>query len=78
MDPEGGLPDVIEESHQVAYGSFRTTHQSSGVRHLLWLRRQRGEIFIQPTHIPCVDNTRSGYGIYKVLFVVLVYERRTN
>lgn len=50
MDPEGGLPDGIEESYQVAYGSFRTTHQSSGVRHLV--RRKGRDLQSTPTHIP--------------------------
>ncbi|ELQ37524.1 hypothetical protein MCOR02_002238 [Pyricularia oryzae] len=66
MDPEGGLPDGIEESYQVAYGSFRTTHQSSGVRHLV--RRKGRDLQSTPTHIP---STRSGYGNVRKYFVLL-------
>ncbi|QBZ56216.1 hypothetical protein PoMZ_01122 [Pyricularia oryzae] len=69
MDPEGGLPDGIEESYQVAYGSFRTTHQSSGVRHLV--RRKGRDLQSTPTHIPLCSSTRSGYGNVRKYFVLL-------
>uniref|UniRef100_L7J514 Uncharacterized protein n=1 Tax=Pyricularia oryzae (strain P131) TaxID=1143193 RepID=L7J514_PYRO1 len=69
MDPEGGLPDGIEESYQVAYGSFRTTHQSSGVRHLV--RRKGRDLQSTPTHIPSLQYTRSGYGNVRKYFVLL-------